>query len=640
MSNMYVLQESTLQGLGNAMRKHFDTTDTFTPLEMIEKLNIKETGSVNIQMNNNSHINPVTGKWERPETWPDIDALAAECNGEEDCLYLTYDLTVHPDYHWIGIYVNMSEGDTWYLDRYDEGEFTHTHLSASKNNRIRYDLTNEPDNSTVQVWRLTSNGHISWFGYVPNSTVEAENFANNSQPCVDRAGILPWCVQLGPASGLSYTSPSSYIGATLWLEHDALTFGTKASVTSLRNFWYDARRLAVIDTSNWNTSGWAVTSLNNTWVHCYSLIDLELNNLDTSHWEVNNMVSAWNECFSLRQLDLSKWDTSKWSVANLGSTWYRCYSLQELDISTWDTSNWAVTTIQDCWQQCESLEKLDLNNWDTSNWRVSSLQNTWGYCYSLKKLNIDDWDVSNWPITSLQQAWTNCRSLKQLNLNKWDTQNWELTSLSNTWDGCNGLEQLNINEWDTSNWSLTTLSSTWRYCYSLQKLNLNDWDTNNWILTSLYYTWDSCYSLQELNINAWDTQNWEIHDMRHIISNCYNLKIFDIEDWDTTNWSNINFQGVFDGTWTLQICRLPLGLPVTSNFSYPNNIALIYYSGYGINANHNLSSTKLTADSIRSIFNRLPTISNSLTITLGAENLLKVTAEDIAVATNKGWTVA
>jgi len=39
--------------------------------------------------------------------------------------------------------------------------------------------------------------------------------------------------------------------------------------------------------------------------------------------------------------------------------------------------------------------------------------------------------------------------------------------------------------------------------------------------------------------------------MRHIISNCYNLKIFDIEDWDTTNWSNINFQGVFDGTWTL-----------------------------------------------------------------------------------------
>jgi len=153
---------------------------------------------------------------------------------------------------------------------------------------------------------------------VPNTTVEAENFANNLQPCVDRAGILPWCVRVGPADNFSgYRGPNSYIGTTFWLEHDALTFGTKASVTSLRNFWLEARRLAVIDTSNWNTSGWAVTSLNSTWKSCTSLIELELNNLDTSNWEVNNMANAWSECLSLRQLDLSNWNTSNWSVANL-----------------------------------------------------------------------------------------------------------------------------------------------------------------------------------------------------------------------------------------------------------------------------------------------------------------------------------
>ena len=52
------------------------------------------------------------------------------------------------------------------------------------------------------------------------------------------------------------------------------------------------------------------------------------------------------------------------------------------------------------------------------------------------------------------------------------------------------------------------------------------------------------------------------------------------------------------------------------------------------------SCTKMTADSLLEVLNNLATVTSTMTCTLGADNLAKLTEEDKAIATNKGWTLA
>ena len=61
-----------------------------------------------------------------------------------------------------------------------------------------------------------------------------------------------------------------------------------------------------------------------------------------------------------------------------------------------------------------------------------------------------------------------------------------------------------------------------------------------------------------------------------------------------------------------------------------------------INANLNISaSTKFTREALLEIIGNLKAqTSGTKTLTMGATNLAKLTEEDKAIATNKGWTLA
>ena len=60
-----------------------------------------------------------------------------------------------------------------------------------------------------------------------------------------------------------------------------------------------------------------------------------------------------------------------------------------------------------------------------------------------------------------------------------------------------------------------------------------------------------------------------------------------------------------------------------------------------ISVNIDISScTKMTAESLLEVLNNLATVTSTMTCTLGATNLAKLTDEDKAIATNKGWTLA
>ena len=62
---------------------------------------------------------------------------------------------------------------------------------------------------------------------------------------------------------------------------------------------------------------------------------------------------------------------------------------------------------------------------------------------------------------------------------------------------------------------------------------------------------------------------------------------------------------------------------------------------YGMKVNFYISaSTKFTREALVEILNNLATVTSTQTLTMGSTNLAKLTDEDKAIATGKGWTLA
>ena len=160
--------------------------------------------------------------------------------------------------------------------------------------------------------------------------------------------------------------------------------------------------------------------------------------------------------------------------------------------------------------------------------------------------------------------------------------------------------------------SVTNLENAWQYCYNLQSLDLSGWDVAR--VTTLSNVWNSCYSLQSLNLSGWDVSG--VTGMRNAWQYCYSLQSLNLSGWDVSRLSS-------------------------TNVAYPNGSMLADYwpSVISINQNYN-SAEALSIASLLRIIDSLPVVTETRTLTLGKTNKLKLTAEQIAVATQKGWTVA
>ena len=342
----YAIESDTLTGIADAVRGMRHEKQLMTPATIEAKIRASRLG---IPISVDCHINPETGEWERPADWPDLDILAAQVADDADCVYLTYDLRKTPGYGWIGVYVQHEKNDNpyWVERGHIEGgafvvdeshEQISTSSSAATSTRFFRQALDDADGN-VQIWRVRSDSHIIRFGFCCNSTVSAENLQNNVQPCVEKAGKLPYVRDLSSSIN---TTTGACMG-TIWLERDAMVAGKRSRVTRLDYCWSACYSLQSLDVSGWDTTGWAVTSL----------------------------AACWSACYSLQSLDVSGWDTTGWAVTSLTYCWQNCYSLQSLDVSGWDTTGWAVTSLYQCWGGLRSLPRLDISGWDTRRWAVT-----------------------------------------------------------------------------------------------------------------------------------------------------------------------------------------------------------------------------------------------------------------------------
>ena len=158
--------------------------------------------------------------------------------------------------------------------------------------------------------------------------------------------------------------------------------------------------------------------------------------------------------------------------------------------------------------------------------------------------------------------------------------------------------------------SVTNLSAAWAYCYNLQSLNLSGWGVSS--VTNLSAAWSYCYNLQSLNLSGWGVSG--VTNLSAAWSYCYNLQSLNLSGWDVSSVTNLS------GAWQ-------------------NCYSLVDYWPSVISIDHDYdSATALSIASLLRIIASLPVVTEARMLTLG-QNKLKLTAEQIAVATQKGWTV-
>jgi surface protein len=230
--------------------------------------------------------------------------------------------------------------------------------------------------------------------------------------------------------------------------------------------------------------------------------------------------------------------------------------------------------------------------------------------YNFSELDLSDFDTSK--ATNMNYMFYGCNSLTSLNLSGFDTSN--VTDMSDMFSYCKTLISLNLSNWNTN--KVTDMSDMFCYCNKLTPLDLSGFDTSN--VTSMSSMFSYCKALISLNVSSFDTS--KITNLIYTFQNCENLTSLDLSNWDVSKCTTTSaFSSTFYGCKALTDFKAPKNISTAFNFS---------------------SCPNLTHDSLMSIINNLSTVTSTKKLTLGATNLAKLTNEEKAIATNKGWTLA
>ena len=153
---------------------------------------------------------------------------------------------------------------------------------------------------------------------------------------------------------------------------------------------------------------------------------------------------------------------------------------------------------------------------------------------------------------------------------------------------------------------VTDMSSMFSYCYELT--SVPSFDTSN--VTNMTSMFAFCYELT--SVPSFDTRN--VTSMRAMFSGCSRLT--SVPSFDTSNVTNMEYM-----------------------FRSCQKLETIHFINIGANLDIS-ESTLFTREALLEIIGNLKTVTTTKRLTMGTTNLAKLTEEDKAIATNKGWTLA
>lgn len=239
------------------------------------------------------------------------------------------------------------------------------------------------------------------------------------------------------------------------------------------------------------------------------------------------------------------------------------------------------------------ISKADFPNF---YWAGSGYKNFTNYPSNVTKFKYFQFDSTS-ATTYFGNAWKGCSSLTEFPLI--DTSNG--TDFSNAWYGCSSLTS--FPQLDLS--AGTTFREAWRDCTALKEFPILNLSKG----TDFSNAWDSCSSLTEFS--ALD------------LSNGTNF----FQAWEYC--SSLTSMPALD---------LSKGTDFSNAWWACNKLTNL--GGFGaIKESIDLHYCPLTAESIMNVINQAATVTGK-TMTLGSDNLAKLSDEQKAVATSKGWTLA
>lgn len=217
-----------------------------------------------------------------------------------------------------------------------------------------------------------------------------------------------------------------------------------------------------------------------------------------------------------------------------------------------------------------------------------------------------------------------------------DTKTNGMTNFSNLFSGYKGEDLTGVRKLDTS--KVKNFYSTFQNCSEITELDLSAWDISS--AEDVDWMFYQTPKLTKLNISTWKLpetvkstsymfsscgvdnldclKNWDVSKitkMDNMINSCKNLKSLDLSSWDVGNV--IRFGSFCTFCSALEDFKAPKNIKVSISFDY---------SG-------------LNYESLMSVINNLAPVETTQTLTIGSTLLKKLSAEDIAIATQKGWTV-
>ena len=236
-------------------------------------------------------------------------------------------------------------------------------------------------------------------------------------------------------------------------------------------------------------------------------------------------------------------------------------------------------------------------------------------------------------ITNTSYMFENCEDLTELDVSSLDTT--KVTNMAHMFSKCSNLTELDVSNFDTT--QVTNMSYMFANCSNLTELDVSSFDTKQ--VTNMSYMFSACLRLTELNLSNFDTS--QVTNMSYMFGSCNNLTELNLSSFDISKVSNI--------TYMFSNCKALTNLNSFKNLGKGYTRASNNYSNYKLTLS---SSTNLTHDSLIDILidglydlNLTYDVANGGTLytqslTLGSTNLAKLTAEEIAIATAKGWTVS
>lgn len=259
------------------------------------------------------------------------------------------------------------------------------------------------------------------------------------------------------------------------------------------------------------------------------------------------------------------------------------------------------------------VNKSDAKNVDLtmiSPKNETSLQKLFYKNTHLTNINVSNWDTSN--ITSLSFAFASMTNLERVDFAEWDVSN--VTDFFAMFDGSVNVNTFDVSKWDTS--SATNMAWMFNSNHS-KNLDVSNFDTSK--VTNMYAMFSSIRLSTRLDVSNFDTSN--VLDFGHAFAYwqkvCEELNISGLNLTKCTSMKETFFRSSFI-------------VIISDGLKLPN----IDMSNIGLD-----DSTKLTVDSIAGLLNALPQSDKGYSFQIGSVNIAKLSDEQKAIATNKGWTL-